>query len=75
MVSRIKGPEEAINEIKKIENIDNLLESNCLFSSVLGEMFRMDNNISQAKNYHEKALSLTQSEPGKKLLEKKIAFL
>ena len=66
---------EAIDLMLSIDGIDQLLKTQYMFNAVLGELYIKDNQPMQATEYLENALSLTQSDPEKKLLKEKIHTL
>lgn len=66
-LSKARSKQEAIAEAEKLQLTDNRF-----YHSLLGELYRDIDNI-KAIAYFETALSLTQSEADKALLQKKIA--
>jgi RNA polymerase sigma factor (sigma-70 family) len=66
---------DAIDLMLGIEGVENLLKTQYMFNSVLGELYSRDNQPKQATEYLEKAFSLTQSDAEKNLLKYKINTL
>jgi RNA polymerase sigma-70 factor (ECF subfamily) len=75
VIGKISGAKKAIDEINLISSVEKYIKSNHLFSAVLGEMYKQENNHIEAKKYFEKAYELTNSEAEKKLLQKKLNSL
>lgn len=75
VIGKIYGANQAIEEINFIHDIEKLASSNHLFSAVIGEMHKQNNNIPEAVKYFETALTLTNSNTEKKLIQKKINLL
>lgn len=71
VVSRIEGPQKALEEIEKIPGIEKL-SNYYLLPATLGDLnFRLK-KYKEAYQYFEKAFSLTQSNAEKKLLRGKM---
>lgn len=75
VVGKISGAKEAIKEINSIPELEKFIKSNYLFSAVLGELYSQMGNKTEAKIYFEVAISLTNSNAEKKLIQKKISRL
>ncbi|MBS1493649.1 MAG: sigma-70 family RNA polymerase sigma factor [Bacteroidetes bacterium] len=75
VIGKLSGAAKAIEEINLIPGVEKYLKSNHLFSAVLGEMYKQENNSEEAKKYFEMAYDLTNSETEKKLIQKKINLL
>ncbi len=75
VIGKISGAKPAIEEINSIPDIEKLIGSNHLFSAVLGEMYKQNNNTTEALIYFEKSLQLTNSDTEKKLIQKKINLI
>ncbi len=74
VISKIYSPDIAIDEIKKIEDIETLTNSFYLFSATLGDMYLQKKEFSESKKYLTKALTLTTSNAEKNLIKMKIAL-
>jgi len=72
VLAKLGRSKEAIHEILSINRIGSYLETHYIFSSVLGELYKMDGNQHEALKYFEKAKALTSSIAEKKLLQVKI---
>lgn len=72
VIGKIDGAKKALEEIKKIPELEKYLKSNYLFSAVLGEVYFQLNDFQQAQIHFESALKLIKSDAEKKLIEKKI---
>jgi RNA polymerase sigma-70 factor (ECF subfamily) len=72
VIGKIEGAEKALEEIKKIPDIEKFVKSNYLFSAVIGEIYFQQNNKGEAKRYFNISLNLTKSEAEKKLIAKKL---
>lgn len=70
-VSKVFGTEQAIKELKKLED-NRLLKNYSYYYFTLGEFFFMKKDPSNAISHFEKALSLTENQPEINLLHKKI---
>ena len=66
---------EAIAEIRAIENIDFLIESQYIYNAVLGDLFLKQKKNDQAEKYLLNACRLTHSQPEKNLIAEKLDFL
>jgi RNA polymerase sigma-70 factor (ECF subfamily) len=75
VLSKVRSVKDSIKEIENIPGVDKLLQSNYLFCSVLGELYRLDNKSEKANQFFLKAISLTNSESEKKLLQRKISMI
>jgi len=75
VIGKISGASKAIEEINGIPEVGKFIKTNYLFSAVLGEMYKQKKNFAKAKEYFEKAASLTYSEAEKKLIQKKISLM
>lgn len=75
VTGKVSGAKKAIEEINSIHEVERYINSNHLFSSVLGELHREDGSYAEAKKYFEKAILLINSDAEKKLIEKKIKSL
>jgi RNA polymerase sigma factor (sigma-70 family) len=72
VISKVLGHQKAIEAIKSIPEIDDLIESHYLFPAILGEMYRQLQNREEATHFFEIALRLTPSRIEKKLLQKRL---
>jgi RNA polymerase sigma factor (sigma-70 family) len=72
---KIKGPQNAIDEMMHIPDIEKLLDAHYLFAATMGEMHRQLDRKESAREFLLKALDLTQSIPERKLLHRKLALL
>ena len=68
VLGETEGYKKAIEELLKMK----VLSENCHYNTSLGEMYLRDGNKAEAKNYFNKALSLTTSKPETELIQKKI---
>lgn len=75
VVGKISGAKAAINEINSIPEVEKYIKSNYLFSAVLGELYSQMENKAEAKKHFVIAISLTNSNAEKKLIQKKISLL
>lgn len=75
VIGKLSGAKKAIEEINSIPYIRKYIKSNYLFSAVLGEMHKLENNLDEAKANFEMAFQLTNSQTEKKLLQKKLKSL
>jgi RNA polymerase sigma-70 factor (ECF subfamily) len=75
IIGKISGASAAIREINSIPEAEKFIKSNYLVSAVLGEMHKQEKNFETAKKYFLKAISLTNSDAEKKLIQKKIDSL
>jgi RNA polymerase sigma factor (sigma-70 family) len=66
---------EAIAEIRAIENIDFLIESQYIYNAVLGDLFLKQKKNDHAEKYLLNAARLTHSQPEKNLIAEKLDFL
>lgn len=73
-VMQVNGAEAALYELENIED-KKQLASYYLYYCLLGEIHSKLNDNTQAKQYFEKAISLTQSETERKMLHHKIEAL
>jgi len=72
VLSKLGRSREAIDDILSIDRIGSYLETHYIFSSVLGELYKLEGNQGEALRYFEKAKALTSSIAEKKLLQLKI---
>lgn len=72
VISKIEGPQKAVDEIFAIPEIEKLLHTHYLFPATLGELYRHLGRTNDAKALLQKAMELTQSPSEKALLERKI---
>jgi predicted RNA polymerase sigma factor len=72
---KVNGPDVAIEEINRINDIAKLIQTHYLFSSVLGDLYRQQGNKQEAEKFFRKAVTLTNSNAGKRLLQKKLKSL
>lgn len=72
VVSKLEGPQKAIDLIRAIPHIEKLVESQYLFPAVLGDLHVKLNEPAVALPLFEKALQLTNSPFEKKLIQKKM---
>jgi RNA polymerase sigma factor, sigma-70 family len=75
VVAQLHSIATAINEIKQIENIDQLLRTQYIFPAVLGDLYWRLGDHEQAKPLLEAALQLTTSQAEKKLIAEKLEKL
>jgi RNA polymerase sigma-70 factor (ECF subfamily) len=62
----------AIQEIWKINNIEQLINTQYIFSAVLGELYMQLGDDQNAGKFLQQALTLTTSLPEKKLITTKL---
>jgi RNA polymerase sigma-70 factor (ECF subfamily) len=67
-LGEVEGSEKAIAALEELKG----MEQNCLYNASLGEMFMKTGNKLEAKQYFNKAISLTNSKAEKELLQRKI---
>jgi len=72
VIGKIEGAEKALEEIKKIPDLEKFIKTNYLFSAVIGEIYFQQNSKDEAKRYFNISLNLTKSEAEKKLIAKKL---
>lgn len=65
----------AIQEIRQIDNIDQLINTQYIFSAVLGELYIQLGDDHNAGKFLQQALSLTTSLAEKKLIAAKLEAL
>ncbi len=65
--------QEAIREILQIKEIDKLLETQYMFSAVLGDLYMQSGDFDKARDFLGKAYTLTHSQAEKKLIASKLA--
>jgi RNA polymerase sigma-70 factor (ECF subfamily) len=75
VVSKIHGPEKAIEEILSMKDIVKLLGSHYLFPAVLGDLYRQTGDKKEARKLLEIAIGMTTSPAEKNLLGKKLEAL
>jgi len=66
------NPQQAINSIQALDKIDTLLQSQYIYSAVLGDIYLTIQDYEQAKKYLLLSRQLTTSEAEKKLLNEKL---
>ena len=66
---------EAIKEVLQIENIDQLISTQYIFSAVLGELYIQLGDDHNAGKFLQQALALTNSQAEKKLISGKLEAL
>ena len=71
IIAEISGPDEALMEINKIENIKEM-ENYYLLPAAIGDLLFRKNDKTNAKKYFEQASALTASPTEKKFLNKRI---
>jgi len=64
--------EEAITSILRIPEIDTVLQTDHLYSAVLGDLYKRLSNTIKAKTYWQRAQEITSSFAEKKLLQKRL---
>lgn len=72
ILSKIGKTDEAVKEILAIKNIEGLLQSQYIYSAVLGDFYLAIADNAQAKKYLSLSLQLTTSEAEKRLLKEKL---
>jgi RNA polymerase sigma factor (sigma-70 family) len=75
VISKIDGPQQAIDEIHAIPEIGKLIHSHYLFAATLGELYRQLGKTSDAEQSFKMAIELTHSPSEKALLKRKLAAL
>ena len=65
--------QEAIQDILHIKGIDKLLETQYMYSAVLGDLFLQAGMLDKARDFLGKAYTLTHSQAEKKLIAAKLA--
>jgi RNA polymerase sigma factor (sigma-70 family) len=75
VLSKIENPHKAIEAILRIPRVDELIQSQYLFSATLGELYSELGQQEEAKRLLGRAILLTHSSPEKKLLKKKLSAL
>lgn len=75
VLAQMEQVPSAIREIWNIENIDQLLSSQYIFSAVLGDLYLKSGDVHNAKKYLQSAHDLTPSLAEKKLISDKIEML
>jgi len=63
----------AIDQILQIKHIEKLLQSQYIFSAVLGDLYLQAGSFEKAREYLNKAYALTHSQAEKKLIAAKLA--
>jgi RNA polymerase sigma factor (sigma-70 family) len=75
VIGKIKGPQNAIDAMMHIPEVEKLIDEHYLFAATMGEMHRQLDKKEKARTFLMKALDLTQSIPERKLLQRKLALL
>ena len=73
VLAQLKDPASAIMEILKIDNIEKLLDTQYIYSAVLGDLYMKSGDEIKAERYLTIAHDLTSSQAEKKLISEKIA--
>ena len=66
---------EAISEILALEDIETLLQTQYMYSAVLGDMYLTLTDYTNAQKYLTLSLQLTSSDAEKKLLRDKLKMI
>jgi RNA polymerase sigma factor (sigma-70 family) len=66
---------EAIVQVENIENIDFLIQTQYIYSAVLGDLYLKQKEYIQAEKYLTRAYQLTISQPEKSLITEKLSSL
>lgn len=72
VLAQMKQVAQAIHEIWNIDNIGKLIDSQYLYSAVLGDLYARVNDYNNARTHLMRAHDLTRSLPEKKLIMEKI---
>lgn len=72
VLSQTAGAAIAIENILKIDGLENLLESNYIYSAVLGDLYLKSGNSTEAQEHLLRAYGLTSSNAEKKLIGDKL---
>jgi RNA polymerase sigma-70 factor (ECF subfamily) len=72
VLAHTAGAAIAIDDILKIDDIENLLESNYIYSAVLGDLYIKSGNSIAAREHLTRAYGLTSSNAEKKLIGDKL---
>jgi RNA polymerase sigma-70 factor (ECF subfamily) len=75
VLTQLNQTSEAIKEIWQIENIDELINTQYIFSAVLGELYIQLSDDHNAGKFLQQALTLTSSQAEKKLISGKLEAL
>lgn len=75
VLTQLNQTSEAIKEILQIENIDQLINTQYIFSAVLGELYIQLGDDHNAVKFLQQALGLTNSQAEKKLISGKLETL
>jgi predicted RNA polymerase sigma factor len=75
VLTQLNQTAQALQEIWQIENIDQLIKTQYIFSAVLGELYIQLNDDHNAGKFLQQALSLTTSQAEKKLISTKLEAL
>jgi RNA polymerase sigma-70 factor (ECF subfamily) len=75
VLTQLNQTSEAIKEIWQIENIDQLINTQYIFSAVLGELYIQLGDDHNAGKFLQQALTLTSSQAEKKLISGKLEAL
>lgn len=75
VLTRLNQTSIALKEIWQIENIDQLINTQYIFSAVLGELYIQLGDDHNAGKYLQQALALTNSQAEKKLISSKLEAL
>lgn len=68
VIAEVNGPAEALRELTKMKG----MEGNLAYNASLGELYLRNGNRAEARNFLNKALSLTASNAERELIGKKI---
>ena len=72
VVAEMGNLEEAIQSVLSIPNLDHLLKTHYIYSTVLGDLYKRLSDAVRAKEFLEKALSLTHSRAERNLIQQKL---
>lgn len=75
VLAQLNKAGEAINEILRIKDIEKLLQSQYIYSAVLGDLYFQSSNFNEAEKYLILAYKLTASQAEKKLISKKLELV
>jgi RNA polymerase sigma-70 factor (ECF subfamily) len=75
VLTQLNQTATAINEIWQIENIDQLINTQYIFSAVLGELYIQLGDDHNAGKFLQQALTFNNSQAEKKLISGKLEVL
>jgi RNA polymerase sigma-70 factor (ECF subfamily) len=75
VIGQVEGAGNAIASINAIQGVDKFIEKHYLFAATLGELYSQLQQENEARNYFEKAITLTTSLAEQNLLRRKMAAL